>query len=34
MTGGILDTILNIWVFFFIGLLLFLFFKGDSADKK
>lgn len=34
MTDSILDTILNIWVFVFIGMLLYLFFKGDSTDKE
>jgi len=34
MTGHILDTVLNIWVFVFIGILFFLYFKEDPADKK
>jgi len=34
MIGHILDTVLNIWVFVFIGILFFLYFKEDSPNKK
>ncbi len=34
MTGNILDTVLNLGVFVFIGTLLYLFFKKDPSDKK
>ncbi len=30
---NIIDTLLNLWVFAFIGILIWLYFKKDSGDK-
>jgi len=31
--ANILDTLLNLWVFAFIGVLVWLYFKKDANDK-
>jgi hypothetical protein len=32
--ANILDTLLNLWVFAFIGVLVWLYFKKDADDKR
>jgi len=32
--ANILDTLLNLWVFAFIGVLVWLYFKKDGAGRK